>query len=783
MLAGRQDARAGAGNYGAEFCGRGGGRREAMSGTVRREDAEKSARTLAGCLGLGALGALVLLIRELARGGRRKLFCAAAAALLLPPAAARGEITMTDTTALLKSGDMTLVFAGKAGRLTLRELSSGRTQWLNAAGEDASLWQLALKGPGTQTSDVPAAALTVSRVDEQPGRVAIQWSGDAAKGVLGVEMAVRAEPEKSLTHWSLSAKLAQGWAVARADFPRLPNIALRRGLKFAAPAGWGCQYKVQPGMSYGGTYPSVMAAMQFAAFCDAARGLYIGLHDARGSHKHLTAKADENGASFVCVNWPAIEPGAGEWRLSYEPVIGALRAGYLQAASIYRDFTQQTKWGKDLTLAKRAVPQWLRETDLWLMPAPEPIENVEPCVKAGQFFGVPISLHWYRWHEIPFDTLYPEYFPARQGFAEGVRSLQQAGFHVMPYINGRLCDPNSKTWNDEGGSRWAARKEDGEPYTEVYGSKVPLNVMCPATGFWQDKVAGLVRQLTRECGVDAVYIDQIGAAYPERCFASDHGHPPGGGTFWVDGYRRMLDQIRRELPKGKALTTEEDGECWNDQLDALLLVNTPTSSAVRPIPLFPAVYSGRAIAFGFQYIPADDLERSLPWRAKMARAFIWGSQLGWINVDRIMDPKAAAEAELLRNLARCRRGAREFLAEGRFLGELEAGGDNPPVKGEGTASFGGGTYAIELPSVLASAWKSEAGAAAVALANITDEDREVTIALPLKAAGVEDGDRFEMSVVGPDGRPLARRTSEKDQRVVVPARSAAVVVAKRIGAD
>ena len=90
------------------------------------------------------------------------------------------------------------------------------------------------------------------------------------------------------------------------------------------------------------------------------------------------------------------------------------------------------------------------------------------------------------------------------------------------------------------------------------------------------------------------------------------------------------------------ITTEEDAECWLDQFDALLLVNTPTGSGT-PIPLFPAVYSGRAIVFGFLYFPKDDLERSLPFRVKMARCFVFGSQLGWIQPKQIMQPEFASQ--------------------------------------------------------------------------------------------------------------------------------------------
>ena len=72
------------------------------------------------------------------------------------------------------------------------------------------------------------------------------------------------------------------------------------------------------------------------------------------------------------------------------------------------------------------------------------------------------------------------------------------------------------------------------------------------------------------------------------------------------------------------ITTEENAECWIDQFDALLMVNTPSTGGRRIIPLLPAVYGGRIVTFGFQYMSADDIPKSLPFRAKMARAFLLG---------------------------------------------------------------------------------------------------------------------------------------------------------------
>ena len=158
------------------------------------------------------------------------------------------------------------------------------------------------------------------------------------------------------------------------------------------------------------------------------------------------------------------------------------------------------------------------------------------------------------------------------------------------------------------------------------------------------------------------------------------------------------------------------------------MVNTPAAGNRRPIPLMPTVYAGRVITFGFQYMAADDVSRSLPFRAKMARAFLWGAQLGWINVDMIMADGAKKEAEFLRNLAKARQGAHAFLLDGEFLGEVEAIGELPRLKGEGSAS--GGKYPIDLPAMMATAWLARDGKLALAVVNLSDEPRTAEYRVP-----------------------------------------------------
>ncbi|MBP7934356.1 MAG: hypothetical protein KA354_06875 [Phycisphaerae bacterium] len=632
-------------------------------------------------------------------------------------------------------GEAGIEFSLVAGRLHLVSLRGGRgMEWVVASSGKASLWGLALRGPGGAAAELESDALSAPEAKGDGSGVGFRWKARVGEGEVQVSLTASSSGHDGLSSWRLGAVLPDGWSVVRADWPILAHLRTGSGLKMAAPFGWGLEYEVKPGMGYEATYPSLVASMPFVAFYGGGEGLYVGMHDPKGNHKHLAVKAREDGVGVTFTHWAAAsDTVSGRYAPGFEAVIGVFDGDYWDAAQIYRAFTYQTPWGGachglKLSDPKRAVPAWLKDIELWLMPGPEPLKNVDMCRKAAEFFGVPIALHWYNWHEIPFDTLYPEYFPAKPDFREGVKALQGAGLRVMPYINGRLCDRNSKTWVQEGGDKAAARQENGQPYTEVYGSKVPLNVMCPATVQWQNKIAGIVDRLFSECGVDGVYIDQIGAAGAVRCFDAGHGHSVGGGTFWFDGYRKMLDRIRARMPEDRMLTTEENAECWNDQLDALLMVNTPAVGGRRVIPLMPTVYGGRVITFGFQYMHGSDIPKSLPFRAKMVRDFLWGAQLGWLGVEGIMADGARKEAEFLRNLAKARRGGHEFLLEGQFLGEVEVIGDQPRLKGAGSA--GGGEYAIDLPVVMATAWLAADGTMGLAVANISDEPRAVELRPP-----------------------------------------------------
>ncbi|MBC7238461.1 MAG: hypothetical protein H5T69_21680, partial [Chloroflexi bacterium] len=157
---------------------------------------------------------------------------------------------------------------------------------------------------------------------------------------------------------------------------------------------------------------------------------------------------------------------------------------------------------------------------------------------------------------------------------------------------------------------------NGEPYIEVYNPQVKHAVMCPYTKFWQDKVNEIVERLVKECGVNAIYIDQIGAAGSVLCFDKNHGHPLGGGGYWVSGYRELLGRVKEKVAGKVAITTENNTECYMDGVDAFLIWNPRYPSE---IPMMTAVYSGYTIYFSS---PTHGYSDTISFRMLQGRDFI-----------------------------------------------------------------------------------------------------------------------------------------------------------------
>ncbi|MFQ6096134.1 MAG: DUF6259 domain-containing protein, partial [Armatimonadota bacterium] len=597
--------------------------------------------------------------------------------------------------------------------------TSGQHQFLTASDEPSLLWRLELRGEGVEPVTVDNTAEADRDFDvafangRRRARVNLHWSGLSAgdeRAVLDVRVVGEVSLDGAVSLWRIyvdnRSRLYGLWNV---HFPVISGIAPSGTCDLAVPrSNWGILYRKVAGRQ-GGSYPSANWPMQFVTLHAGVNGLYLGAQDPGARPKGFALLP---GQEFRFDTRPENMGVAGSDYGGYYPcAIGVFQGDWADGCRLYRKWALKQAWSaKGRLQHRRDVPDSLKNLALWMLGGGTSDEVVPKMLQAKQFFGLPLGIHWYNWHQIAFDTHYPEYFPYKPGFPQGVKRLTDEGILVMPYINGRLWDQEIPSFRERA-LPYCTKDHNLVPYTEVYGSKVKQAVMCPYTPFWQDVIADVVRRLIEECGVNAIYIDQIGAAGPKLCFDPAHGHPLGGGTYWVDGYRELLRKVQRHADAADVVvTTENNAEPYMDGVDAFLIWNPRHPDE---IPMVTTVYNDYTTYF------ASRTDLNITPRAFQmiqGRDFIWGSQLGWLPLE-LLDERHRPKAEYLRRLGRHREVTRKFVTFGQLLGDLEPTREIPRIAEE-WRGWRGGPLRAELPSVMGSVWRASDGSLGLFIVNL-----------------------------------------------------------------
>ncbi|MBR5264825.1 MAG: hypothetical protein IKV50_09055, partial [Clostridia bacterium] len=339
---------------------------------------------------------------------------------------------------------------------------------------------------------------------------------------------------------------------------------------------------------------------------------------------------------------------------------------WYDAAMLYKAFFEQhASWMPVMENGKRKdTPEWLRTNPHWWRKRMKWDEGfADEIIAADERLGLSSPVHLYDWFQIPYDTNYPHYFPAKEAFLPGMRRLQEKGIRVMPYINGRLWDTHDKgkeDWQFTSVARPNCTKKRGdEPFLEVYPtSNIELAIMCPSTALWQEKQQEIMKTLFHDFGVDGVYIDQIGAAQAYPCEDPSHSHRAGGGSWWVESYRNLLDHVRQILPEGRCLTTECTSDPYMKDIQAYLSWIWIKNDQV---PAFMAIYNGYVAVFGRNYLYAGD------WIGEnifAAQSLTYGEQMGWILPETY---QALTHREFYDKCAHTRSALGSFFYDGKLL--------------------------------------------------------------------------------------------------------------------
>lgn len=714
------------------------------------------------------------------------------------------------------------VDAANEGALVIDEIATAHRVALGAGG---GCWSVELTLAGKPRVILPreAGRVVAERVaKDQPG-VRLVWSEFAAVPGLRVEVTGELTAEAGVSRWQVAVGKPATLALTAVTFPRV-RAGEKRGDESLAVAAWMGELIANPRESLAGPtragqrlawdYPGRLSLQCVALTATEGPGLYLACDDAAAFRKTFVARTDgQGGLAFEIVHLPEdAARGLARYAPAYGARLGTLHGDWVTAAERYRGWAREQAWTRDARRARGATPSWVLDTALWVWNRGRSEGVLGPATVLGRELGLPVSVLWHWWHGCAYDVGFPEYLPPREGsesFRTALAAAQQQGVHALVYMNQRLWGLTTSSWREQGAERFAVKGVNGGFRREVYNTFTGQACvsMCMGTSFWRDTYAGLAERAVRELGVDGIYMDQ--ACSSLACFDPSHGHPLGGGTYWMQGFRQLEGDIRdrtRDV-RALALAGEGSGEAWLPHLDLMLSLQvsreryTAPGEGWEPIPLFGAVYHAVALPFGsyssLTAPPYDELwpKETAPTEPlalldqkyarqfyfEQARAFVWGQQPMLANFRPEHLTARPNEIGYLLQLARLRQRALPWLRDGEFMRapELRVGTVHSDMSRLSIyAGQRGGVTAFtrDLPRAVAGAWRAPDGRRAIAIASIVDE----SITLDLDAAQL-----FGVSPTGWDsewiddrGEPQPPLTGEGRIRLLLPPRAAGVLVEK-----
>lgn len=643
----------------------------------------------------------------------------------------------------------------------------------NSANE---LWQLKL------TSRQGAVALTPRQAKKfgfvagpgSPSAAMLTWSefGLSAAPDLQVKAIIRLAQTNAQSHWTLAVENLDGLRLAEVVYPRLSALTPQPEECLAVP-DWMGQLAVNarallssPGKPrrLENPYPGHTSMQCLAFYRHNGPGLLLACDDTNSFLKNFVFQGDGRGAvGCEVIHLPESDPSTPPRRyaLPYSVVLGTFTGDWFTAAEIYRGWATNQWWARESRLTQNTVPTWAQHTALWVWNRGRSEQVLLPARALQKELGLPVSVFWHWWHGCAYDTGFPEYLPPREGaeaFQAALAAAQTQNIYAIVYMNQRLWGMTTASWTNQNAAAFAVKRSDGRIQPEIYNTftQQPCASMCLATEFWRNTYAHLAERALTELGVNGIYMDQ--ACSSLACYDATHGHSPGGGTYWVNGFRQLAADIRaRVKTHPAALAGEGVGEAWLPYLDLMLSLQVSRErysapDGWEPIPFFHAVYHPHAIFFGnyssltmppydelwpVEFAPREplallDRKFSRQFLLEQARAFVWGQQPTLANFQTEQLTARAPEIAFALLLARLRQRATAYLLHGTMLRPITL--PTTPVETDFSrlSIYAGQQDDFQVfrktqAPILSAAWRAPNGDVAIALANVGD----ATVSLPL----------------------------------------------------
>jgi hypothetical protein len=560
-------------------------------------------------------------------------------------------------------------------------------------------------------------SVTVSNTGANAQIVFAQPTRDGLPATLKVTAMIKVKNAKS--YWDLQVTGLGGSSLMDTTFPAF-NIRAGGNDHFFVPNRFG-QVFDNPGSGmpvFSEIYPKGWGAtMQYMTYYNGQYGLYFGAHDPKASIK--TLKASSNAGSInLSIESPAPNKtlAGNDWDFPGEFELDAYQGDWYDAALLYKDWVyRKADYRPPVNRPERA--KRLGNISVWAVQninadihygnghtREELGNNLEGLRRALSTNSQPVTLgmYWLSIHGADNEHNMPQLYPSNDT-QYLVNRFKGQGVLTMLYGNGYLYDLNIANPDETVPAfsevkKYAAKTIDGSLYTQGWAGHT-FAIMCSTQKAWQNILANVHGKYVVPTEPSGIFLDQITASTPVQCYDKSHGHPLGGGHYWRDGYKKLIEGVRSKYSAGTYVISEAVNDSLMDTLDgyevqnAMYLIN-------NQVPAMQVVYGGKVQFIGpsssaGSYNPNANSEDLY---GMSAYAFALGSTQGYFYAQL---PNNSRAVNYVRKLARLREKLKSYISFGEMKRPLILDGGIPETM------IHRGAASATISAIQIGAWSTE----------------------------------------------------------------------------
>ena len=513
-------------------------------------------------------------------------------------------------------------------------------------------------------------------------------------------------------------------------------------------------------------FPNMLSS-QFMAYMYEMNGVYLGLHDAERTLKHMDFCYGENCARIMMRPFCDVDYGQ-DYEMPFDGVMTFFEGEWQDACEIYKQwFEQNLPKGVKKIIEQTELPSWYGEspiivaypvlgrydTDLMVPNGLFPYENAIPSLKeiseATNSSVMALIMHWEGTAPWAPPYVWPPY-GGEDMFISFLNKAHEENILVGLYCSGFGWTQKSnlteysreETFVEENIAEAVCTNSNGEYYSVICTGQRNGFDMCPATKKTKEIFQTEIGKICA-AGVDYIQVlDQNHGGTSYFCYSDQHGHTPAPGKWQVQETAALLDGIeKRNALLGCESAAAEPYlsrlKFSDNRFELNYFVGTP-------IPVYSYLYHEYVNNFMGNQVctPLEKKENSYSMR--VAYSFLAGDMLTAVIVDggRIVyswGEKDFTNKEnaltILKNLNAWRKGVgKDYLHVGRMVKPLAV------ICGKEAFKLNKGTHTFVVNEVLTAAYEYN-GKRVQFIVNYNT--RAVEIMLPKKVDVVINSDGAE----------------------------------------